>query len=228
METVVVPIINLDNNYYLQIFDDIKNLPTDSIDIQNLKLKYIRENRKILLKIDFGNLEKNQYKKIIKNLLHIKNKITRRKITIGKQEENSTKKLLGYVRNYDNNDKEQKLFIQSVSAIFYNTRFERYNYIYDTVCDYLDSFFYGKNLCDFKNNQCGEKRNTSSLTDHTCGAKCIGCKLFTCDYLRKKGVQFKIKDILLLDAFFNPLQKYFIKTMVFTPKEKIVKRLMHT
>lgn len=46
METVVVPIINLDNNYYLQIFDDIKNLPTDSIDIQNLKLKNIRENSK--------------------------------------------------------------------------------------------------------------------------------------------------------------------------------------
>ena len=151
------------------------------------------------------------------------------------------------------NDKEQKFFIQSVNAVFYNTRYERYNYLYDTACDYLDSFFYGKNLCDFKNNQCGEKRNTSSLTgcchhfknkylgpltklvpcehlkeDHTCGAKCIGCKLFTCDYLRKKGVQFKIKDILLLDAFFDPLQKYFIKTMVFTPKEKIIKRLMHT
>ena len=253
METVVMPIIELDNNYYLQILDNIKKLPIDAIDIQNLKLKNIRKNRKILLKIDFNNLEKNKYKKIIKNLLHIKKKIARRKITIGEQEENSTKKLLGYVIDYDENDKEQKFFIQSVNAVFYNTRYERYNYIYDTACDYLDSFFYGKNLCDFKNNQCGEKRNTSSLIgcchhfknkylgpltklvpcehlkeDHTCGAKCIGCKLFTCDYLRKKGVQFKIKDILLLDAFFDPLQKYFIKTMVFTPKEKIIKRLMHT
>ena len=28
-----------------------------------------------------------------------------------------------------------------------------HNYIYDTVCDYLDGYFYGKNLCDFKNNK---------------------------------------------------------------------------
>ncbi|MBO6243128.1 MAG: hypothetical protein J6O41_00960, partial [Clostridia bacterium] len=62
--------------------------------------------------------------------------------------------------------------------------------------------------------------------DYTCGAKCISCKLFTCDYLRKKGIQFKIKDILLLNVFFNPLQKYFIKYMVFTPKDKILKRLL--
>ena len=62
--------------------------------------------------------------------------------------------------------------------------------------------------------------------DYTCGAKCISCKLFTCDYLEKKGVKFRIKDILLLNTFFNPLQKYFIKYMVYTPKEKILKRLM--
>ena len=102
--------------------------------------------------------------------------------------------------------------------------------IYDTVCDYLDSYFYGKNLCDFQDNKCGEKRNTSSTTgcchhfkykalgplsklvlceylnkeSYTCNAKCISCKLFTCDYLKSKEVQFKIKDILLLDTFFNP------------------------
>ena len=62
--------------------------------------------------------------------------------------------------------------------------------------------------------------------DYKCGAKCISCKLFTCDYLEKKGIKFKINDILLLNAFFNPLQKYFIKYMVFTPKEKIIKRLL--
>ena len=45
---------------------------------------------------------------------------------------------------------------------------------------------------------------------------------------KKKGVKFRIKDILLLDTFFNSLQKYFIKYMVFTPKDKIIKRLMIT
>ena len=137
--------------------------------------------------------------------------------------------------------------------MLFNTKKERYNYIYDTVCNYLDGYFYGKNLCDFKDNQCGEKRGTTSRIgcchhfrvkslgpftklvpcehlkdDYTCGAKCISCKLFTCDYLEKKGVKFRIKDILLLDTFFNSLQKYFIKYMVFTPKYKIIKRLMIT
>ena len=42
----------------------------------------------------------------------------------------------------------------------------------------------------------------------------------------QKGIKFRIKDILLLDTFFNPIQKYCIKYMVFTPKEKILKKLM--
>ena len=161
--------------------------------------------------------------------------------------------MLGYVLNYNETKKEQNDFLNAVNAIFYNNRYEMYNYIYDNVCDYLDGFFYGKNYCDFKNNKCGEKINTSSnigccrhyknkllgpllpnnftpceylKEDHTCSAKCLGCKLFTCDYLRKKGIRFKMKDILLLDVFFNPLQKYYIKVKVFTPKEKILKRLM--
>ena len=48
------------------------------------------------------------------------------------------------------------------------------------------------------------------------------------DILSHVGVKFRIKDILLLDTFFNSLQKYFIKYMVFTPKDKIIKRLMIT
>ena len=153
--------------------------------------------------------------------------------------------------NFDENNKQHNDFILAINTIFYNTRYEQYNYIYDTVCDYLDNYFYGKNLCDFKNNKCGEKINTSSVIgccrhfkikwlgplsklvlceylkeDCTCGAKCILCKLFTCDYLEKKGIKFKVKDILLLNVFLNPLQKYFIKYMVFMPKEKIIKRLL--
>lgn len=72
METVVMPIIELDNNYYLQILDNIKKLPIDAIDIQNLKLKNIRKNRKILLKIDFNvNDNIRMYKKW--NLIMYKN-----------------------------------------------------------------------------------------------------------------------------------------------------------
>ena len=245
--------INLDNNYDIKIVHNIRELPKNAFDINKLKIFNILSTNQITFKIDFSNISSKQYKKILKQLLRIKSFLIKMKKQIGQQEKD--KKIICYVINYDKNNTLQNDFILGINAIFFNTRYERYNYIYDTVCKYLDSFFYGKNLCDFKNNQCGEKRSANSNSyvgcchhykikllgplipnnlipcehlkeNHTCGAICIGCKLFTCDYLEKQGVKFRIKDILLLDAFFNPLQKYFIKTMVFTPKEKIIKRLM--
>ncbi len=242
--------INLDNNYYLKIVNNVKEITINSIDIRNLNLYNILKKEKLILRIDFNSFDKKQYKKILKRLLFIKKIISKNGIGIM---ENS-KFLLGYIINYNQDSKEQNDFILAINVIFYKTRYERYNYIYDTVCDYLDNFFYGKNLCDFKDNKCGEKKGTTSVMgccrhykykllgplysklvncehltkEYKCGAKCISCKLYTCDYLRKKGIVFKIKDILLLDVFFRPLQKYYIKYMVYTPKEKVIKRLMIT
>lgn len=242
--------IELNNNYNIQIINSNKEkTDKEAVDIQNLNLSKVIKNKKLMLNIDFKKISKKQYKRVLKKLLFIKNITSKINIEIGKIENN--KKIVAYLINFDNTNQDQNDFIQAINAIFYNTKYERYNYIYDTVCNYLDNYFYGKNLCDFKNNKCGEKINTSSTTgcchhfknkwigplsklvlceylkeDYTCGAKCISCKLFTCDYLEKKGIKFRIKDILLLDVFFNPIQKYFIKYMVFTPKEKIIKRLM--
>lgn len=243
--------IGLNNNYYLKIIDNVseKKVLPYTADIENLSLLNTLKRDKLIVKIDFKQFDKNKYKKILKNFLFVKNSVKKLNTQIGVIDNN--KKIIGYVFNYDNTNSEHNDFILAINAILFNTRYERYNYIYDTVCDYLDSYFYGKNLCDFKNNKCGEKINTSSTTgcchhfkhkllgpfsklvlceylneNYTCSAKCISCKLFTCDYLEKKGIKFKIKDILLLDVFFNPIQKYFIKYMVFTPKDKILKRLM--
>lgn len=239
-------IVNLDNNYYLEI----KNTNIDiTTDVTNLKFHKIKKKKILLLKIDFNTFQEKEYKKILKRLLFIKKLLLLTHTKIGLLKD--SKKCIGYLINYDKSNKKHNDFISGINAILYKTRYERYNYIYDTACDYLDSFFYGKNLCDFKDNKCGEKINTNSTIgccrhykikwlgpfskfvpcehlkeDYTCGAKCIGCKLFTCDYLEKKGVKFRIRDILLLNVFFNPIQKYFIRYMVFTPKEKVLKTLM--
>lgn len=238
--------IALDNNYYFDtISDKSKNLSC-ALDINNISFKEIKNNGILGLKVDFNMFELSSYRKILKHLMHIKSLALRNHIKLGILD--GSKILLGYVLNYDINNKYHNDFLSAINAIMYNTKYERYNYIYDSVCDYLDSCFYGKNLCNFKNNKCAEKTNTTSVTgccrhyskgplsrlvvceyltkEHTCSAKCISCKLFTCDYLKKKGIEFKIKDILLLDVFFNPIQKYFIKYKVFTPKEKILKAIM--
>lgn len=184
----------LNNNYYMKIVEgntEKQNI-TDVIDIKEISLSKVLKNKKFIIRIDFKEINKKQYKKILKRLLFIKSVANKAKIEIGTKLENE-KIFLGYIINYDDRDKDHNDFITGIIAIFHNTKYERYNYIYDTVCNYLDSFFYRKNLCD---------------------------------YLEKKGVKFRIKDILLLNTFFNPLQKYFIKYMVYTPKEKILKRLM--
>ena len=243
-------VINLENDYYIETIEPEDELPANSINLEKLKLADILNKKVITFYINFKRINTREYKKILKRLLFIKNMAikTKKKIGANKGEKN----IVAYISNFNENNKDQQDFILCIKAILYNSRYERYNYIYDTVCGYLDSYFYGKNLCDFQNGKCGEKRGTESTTgcchhfkhkslgpfsklvlceylnkeNYTCDAKCISCKLFTCDYLRSKGVQFKIKDILLLDTFFNPIQKYFIKYMVFTPKEKILKRLI--
>ena len=243
-------VIDLDNNYQLKIINSYSDFPDNVTNIDNLKISTIFRQKILLLKIDFNTLKIENFKNVLRKFLSIKNIILKKHIPLGIRNENTT--IIGYIINYDENNEKQNDFILGINAILFDTKYERYNYIYDTVCNYLDSYFYGKNLCDFKNNKCGEKRTTSSVTgccrhfkikwlgpfsklveceylnmdNHTCSVKCISCKLFTCDYLRKKGIQFKIKDILLLDTFFNPLQKYFIKYTTFTPKEKILKRLI--
>lgn len=243
--------IELDNNYYIELIEDEKCKDNRIQNIQSVNLRECIRKNCLLLYIDFNLLNRNEYKKILRKLLHIKKMVKFLKINIGVNQDSKIK--IGYINNYDENNQYHQEFIQAINAILFNTKKERYNYIYDTVCNYLDGYFYGKNLCDFKDNQCGEKRGTTSRIgcchhfrvkslgpftelvpcehlkdDYTCGAKCISCMLFTCDYLEKKGVKFRIKDILLLDTFFNLLQKYFIKYMVFTPKDKIIKRLMIT
>ena len=238
--------INIDNNYYFKVTNEISDDLKYIIDVKNINFREIKKNNVFVLKVDFNTFNYSSYKKMLRQLMRIKTLVLQNHIKLGIFRE--SKIFIGYLLNYDINNKYHNDFIAAINAIMYNTKYERYNYIYDTVCDYLDSCFYGKNLCNFKENKCGEKINTTSTTgccrhyrkgpfsrlvvceylteNYACRAKCISCKLFTCDYLKKKGVEFKIKDILLLDVFFNPIQKYFIKYKVFTPKEKILKRIM--
>ena len=125
---------------------------------------------------------------------------------------------------------------------------------YDIACDYLDEQFYGKNICDFCDNKCGYKKdydlevgccrhfekhkifgcmlfekfvNCEYLgSDGHCQIKCMGCKLFTCAYLENKGIKFKMKDILAIDSIFNFPQKIVLKSIVYTPKDKVMNMVM--
>ena len=94
------------------------------------------------------------------------------------------------------NEKQQKL------------ESERYSFIYDTVCDYIDKKYLECNYCDFKDDICVFFRNhpkimhkdgccysdargglCENLKNHRCQIKSISCKLYSCEYLRNKKVK---------------------------------------
>lgn len=217
------------------------------LNFNDLNKKNIRHNKNLFFILDFNSVNKKSAKKIIKKLLKYK-----RKINFGIYNKETNEYIMAKAYNYDKNNYFHNELISALYAILKKDKKEMYEYIYDTVCDYLDNEFITKNACNFKDDKCGEKRNTSCtvgccrhyknkilgpmpfnklvvcehLENKRCSAKCISCKLFTCDYLNKKGIKFKINDIFLLDTFFNLMQKYFIKISVYTPKDTIIKRLV--
>ncbi len=128
-------------------------------------------------------------------------------------------------------------------AINIKDKKQRYEYIYDVVCNYLDESFQKGNLCEFINNQCLSDRNKKFkkscgcccennnnlceyLENDHCTIKCISCKLFTCPALKRNRIKFRIKDIPLLNYFFNLRQKEVLVYTFFTPKEKIIEKLI--
>ena len=136
--------------------------------------------------------------------------------------------------NFNNDD---KLKIWSVTATNLKNLNVRYSYIYDKVCDYLDNEFVTNNICGFKDNICKSVENNSHckesrygccygrnrglchyLKDNKCSIKSISCKLFTCRYLKKEKINYKINDIVLLKYFFNMRQKFILDTSLFKDK----------
>lgn len=145
--------------------------------------------------------------------------------------------------------------LNCIKAILIKNESKQYAFIYDTVCNYLDSQFHNCNLCDFKNDQCVANRakrtahefmgccysfTYANLLDfrflkdiklcqymhnRTCTTKNITCKLFTCNYLKEQNIKFDTHKILLLDCFFNKKQHDIIQSNFFKTREEILQKL---
>ena len=120
---------------------------------------------------------------------------------------------------------------------------ERYDFIYDVVCDYLDEEIEKKDYCKFVNDICIKYREKNSshkngccenkcrgrcpyLIESKCLLNCISCKFFVCPILRKMGIRHNINDFVLIKFFFNRKQKYILQFSYFTPKNVIIERLL--
>lgn len=211
----------------------------------NEEIKFNKYKESVIYIDNIDDLKLNEVKKIVKKISSI---VKESHINLGTIIDN--KKTVCIIVTEDKESRNVKDIIKSFNACLIKDKYTRYDYLYDEVCDYLDNEFTRNNYCDFKDDVCIAKRNLPTrpegnkmgccynftkagvfgkrirceyLNDKGCTAKCIGCKLMTCDYIK---VKFKIKNIILLDCFFNVVQKLIIKMRCFTPKEEIMKELM--
>ena len=212
-------------NRYVMITNDEKN-----------------EFENLLIIKDIENMDINQIKKKIYAL----KRFFRRKSNY--EEIIQNKNVICVIYTSDLENENLKSLLISLKAIFIKDKFERYNYLYDEACNFLDRMFEKNNYCDFKNDFCVAKRNCRSnrkkmgccyhinkkdpfgefvfceyLGKKGCNTKCIACKLMTCDYIK---VKLKLENSPYMDCFFNVFQKFIMKISFFTLKEKVLKRVM--
>lgn len=169
-------------------------------------------------------------------------------------------KKLNQKKNYkiaiiNNGDKYLNDLKAGIQALNISNKSARYEFIYDYVCDYLDSKF-TMGICDFKNDACYSNRKgcdhykkmgccysfeytklfepgftknlkqCEHLVNKRCQEKNISCKLYTCDALKKdKKFKFNTRRILLLDCFFNERQHLILKNNFFKTKKEILEKL---
>ncbi len=145
-----------------------------------------------------------------------------------------------YEENSDNPLVRQALYV--CGALNIKDKKKRLSYVYDKACDLLDDDFYGKNVCEFKDNKCIYARKEKThcdgccrsrdgdkvcvyLKNHICSIRCLACKFHICKYIRKKGLRYRVNDILVLKYLLNWKQKIMVYLDFFMTKEEVLKDL---
>ena len=63
--------IKLNNNYYMEIVENSEEIQ-NIIDVKKINIVNVLKSKKIILKMDLNEINKNDYKKILKKLLFIR------------------------------------------------------------------------------------------------------------------------------------------------------------
>ena len=209
----------------------------------------VKDKKSIYYKIDFCDFEFNEKnaKRVIKKLSKLRKRADflnkSLKIDIINKEIDELHKI----------DNQYEFYIcTAIMAVQIDDTKERCNFLYDEICFFLDHVCISNNLCEFKDNKCFVKQNSDVtmgcchhypnkklgilyqtkmvpceyLGDRGCTTKAIGCKLYMCPQVNKKGYKFTVYNVLLIRYFFNFMQKLVIISGIFDTKENIMKRLL--
>lgn len=133
-----------------------------------------------------------------------------------------------FIYNGDNAEIKEIVKILNIKS-----KMKRLEYIFDESCKEIDQKFAGKNICDFKCNQCIVQRKNNSKEVNGCCRVCrfqgengckssnLPCKLFFCPEIQKKYEIIKLKD-LRLTKLLTKRQRLILKFDLFSSREEIL------
>ena len=134
--------------------------------------------------------------------------------------------------------KEQKDLFMIEKAFNIKNKYQRLEYVYQTLCDILDKDI-EKNICEFdkkglciaqRKGKCPSKINGCCGTCQYIGKKgctitSLSCKTFYCGYLQKTKKPINYKNIKLYQYFLSIPQKLIIEANFWNTKEDNLKLL---
>ncbi|MCL2860547.1 MAG: hypothetical protein FWF46_08420 [Oscillospiraceae bacterium] len=245
------PLLNFfENNPTKKLFvisDNKITIPLFNVHVYNKinkNINYNIYNKNIFICLSLNSINTEiQVKKLIKTLIKLNNII---------DSDTLNNKSILYNITPSNNNKYFNYINDVIKILSIKDKKIQYELIYDAVCNKLDNNFIEKNYCDFKGTKCIAQRENKAihqtmgccysfkdtflgytkaelckfLNQTKCETKCMACKLFTCKYLKEKGIHFKAKDDILLSCFFNKKQLEILSANFFTKKEVVISKLL--
>ena len=231
-------------NYYLNLLDKIDKTSEDDLrrDVEGTCTKLL---------LDEENFKSHHPKK--ENLIKMRNIIkTYDKVVNYYTNKKMINDKVFYINSKFN--KQNICLLNSISELFWlyysKDEKERFSYVYDVICERMLKEVKLLNYCNFKDNICitarytdnsfpnskengccnntykDKKKNCRYLKDdHSCSICSISCRVFTCEYLQKRGIDHSLWQYSLIDCVFSKLSRPNIIFGFFTPKEKMMKKI---
>ncbi len=236
--------INSWYNWNVVIENNLDNILVsfDKFNMEELKINTIEKVEICNSKSEKGKYEKNtggfnviKVINVIKRLLKIVNKETYDIIANI------------YIANREVNRYYVEELSEIINSLTYNNLTDKYSYIYDLLCKKLERDIVKYNYCIFNNNKCIAQRNGAKWPKNeydgccfdvssnkqckylnskkSCDITCISCRLFTCRYLKDRGIDYDIRKNIFSKIFLNLLQTPEFVWDFYIPKEKILNRI---
>lgn len=120
-----------------------------------------------------------------------------------------------------------------IKALNIKNKWKRVEFMYDYLCELLDNYYDGKNICEFCDNKCLAQQFKGSTYENGCCRLCkyqsptgctssnLTCKLYYCEKVKSKNNTIEYKDLKMMKLF-SLRQRLIIKNCFFSSREEML------